>query len=81
MPVSSPVDSNGSTGTSAQEKQAYQPSASRLIVTVLGTHSCASTTGETYRKRVQLIGVKPPDAAGCPLSTYAACFEPPRLTQ
>jgi hypothetical protein len=31
-----PVKGNGSVGTSAHEMQAYQPSASREIVTVLG---------------------------------------------
>jgi hypothetical protein len=34
-PVSRPVRGNGWVGTSAQEKQTYQPSASLLIVTVL----------------------------------------------
>ena len=39
IPVSCPVGGKGCTGTSAQEKQTYQPSASRLIVTVLGVPS------------------------------------------
>src|SRR5262249_52242855 len=34
-----PVGGSGRIGTPAQEKQAYQPSASRLIVTVLGVPS------------------------------------------
>jgi hypothetical protein len=36
MPVSWYVGGKGCAGTSAQEKQTYQPSGSRLIVTVLG---------------------------------------------
>ena len=39
MPVSSPVSGKGCTGTSAQEKQTYQPSASLEIVTVFGVPS------------------------------------------
>ena len=39
MPVSCPVAGSRCIGTSAQEKQTYQPSASRLIVTVLGAPS------------------------------------------
>ena len=39
MPVSCPVGGSGCIGTSAQEMQTYQPSASRLIVTVLGVPS------------------------------------------
>ena len=39
MPVSCPVAGSGCTGTSAQEKQTYQPSASLRIVTVLGVPS------------------------------------------
>ncbi len=35
IPASRPAAGNGCTGTSAQEKHAYQPSASREIVTVL----------------------------------------------
>ena len=35
LPASRPAAGNGCTGTSAQEKRAYQPSASREIVTVL----------------------------------------------
>jgi hypothetical protein len=35
MPVSRPVAGRGSVGTSAQEKQTYQPSASWIMVTVL----------------------------------------------
>ncbi len=39
MPVSRPVSGNGRTGTSAQARLAYQPSASREIVTGLGVPS------------------------------------------
>jgi hypothetical protein len=36
IPVSWPVGGSGCVGTSAQERQAYQPSASRAMVTVFG---------------------------------------------
>src|SRR5262245_29746105 len=39
IPVSCPMGGKDRTGTSAQEKQTYHPSASRLIVTVLGVPS------------------------------------------
>ena len=41
IPVSWPVSDKGCTATSAQEKQTYQPSTSRLIVTVFAVPSNA----------------------------------------
>src|SRR5260221_5949480 len=45
IPVSCPVSGRGWHGTSALENATYQPSASRLIVTVLGVPSRGRGTG------------------------------------
>ena len=63
IPVSCPVDGKGWTGTSAQEKQTYQPSASRESVTVLGVPS----NGRDQRTAIRPIF----DKTRKPLSTVA----------
>src|SRR5262249_41630097 len=51
IPVSCPLGGHGCTGTSAQEKQTYQPSASREIVAVSG----APPNGRDHRTAIRPI--------------------------
>src|SRR5262245_60704996 len=65
MLVSCPVAGSGAMGTSAQEIHAYQPSASRRIVTVLGV----PWSGRCSRRRIRPIFDRrsiPPSSAAPP---------------
>jgi hypothetical protein len=60
---------NGSMGTSAHEKQAmhaYQPSASRLIVTVLGAPTSARCSRIGIRPSVERLSIPPSSTAPVP---------------
>jgi hypothetical protein len=66
MPVSRPVGGRGCTGTSAQAMHAYHPSASRLMVTVLGVPCKYRCTRIGMRPSLDRLSTPPSSTAPLP---------------